>query len=290
MVDPATARVSVVSDPLPQIVGGVPLRLRTIQVNLNRQEFALNPTNCDPFAVETSIGGDEGAEAHPSAGFQVANCSDLPFGPKLGLKFAGSSKRRGHPALQAVLRSAPGDANIEKTVVTLPKAEIVDNAHIGTVCTRVQFGEGKCPAGSLMGTALVETPLLAKPLSGNVYLRSSNHELPDLVIDLHGQFDIELDGRLDSPKGMGLRTTFAAVPDAPFTKFVLKLNGGKKGLLVSSESLCTAAQKAAVQMVGQNGATTNGKVKVQTSCGSNARHKRHRAQHKRPTGHRRAVR
>ncbi len=100
---------------------------------------------------------------------------------------------------------------------------------------------------------MIETPLLEKPLSGPVYLRSSNTKLPDLVADLGGQIEIALAGRIDTAKGGGLRATFAKVPDAPVTKFVLNMQGGKKGLLVNSESLCEQTQKASVQLGGQNG-------------------------------------
>ena len=152
-VDPATARVSVASDPLPQIVGGVPLRLRTIQINLDRKEFTLNPTNCDPFAVETSLGGDEGAVASPSAGFQVANCADLPFGPKLGLRLTGGTNRLGHPALKAVLRAQAGRSEHRQGRHRAAEHEQLDNAHLGNPCTRVQYANDACPAGSMLGTA-----------------------------------------------------------------------------------------------------------------------------------------
>ena len=97
----------------------------------------------------------------------------------------------------------------------MPNNEILDNAHLDTICTRVQFAAHACPAGSVIGSATVETPLLGQPLSGPVVLRSSSHELPDLVLDLRGQLNIELVGRIDSSDKGGLRATFDSVPDAP---------------------------------------------------------------------------
>src|SRR5262249_54872228 len=123
----------------------------------------------------------------------------------------------------------------------------------------------------------VETPLLDQPLSGPVYLRSSSNKLPDLVADLDGQFEIELAGKIDSPKGNGLRATFATVPDAPVTKFVLNMQGGKKGLLVNSTSLCKGTVKAKIQMGGQNGAVANTTKKLQTACGGSASKHRKRS-------------
>jgi hypothetical protein len=270
LVDPVTAQVKTVSDPIPQILEGIPLRLRSLLVNLDRPNFALNPTNCDPLSTDTVSFGSEGASFHESGHFQAANCANLKFAPKLGLKLRGSSKRRGHPSLRAVLRTAPGEANLSKVSVTMPKNELLDQGHIGTVCTRVQFAANACPAGSVYGTATAVTPLLDQPLKGNVYLRASQHKLPDLVVDLHGQFDIELAGRIDSPKGAGLRTRFEKLPDAPVSEFVLELAGGKQGLLINSRNVCTADRKAEQKLVGQNGARITRKAKVQAPCGSKA--------------------
>jgi len=88
-----------------------------------------------------------------------------------------------------------------------------------------------------------------------VYLRSSSHKLPDLVIALHGQIDIELSGRIDSVHG-GIRTTFEAVPDAPVSKFVLKMKGGKKGLLVNSRNVCANSSPVNAKFGAQNGRGT----------------------------------
>ncbi|HLM19956.1 MAG TPA: hypothetical protein VK390_00350, partial [Propionibacteriaceae bacterium] len=120
-VHPVTAQLTTVSDPIPQILEGIPLRLRTVHVDLDRPNFTLNPTNCNPFSVGLGILGDEGGLASPSAFYQVANCAVLNFSPELDLKLRGSTKRRGHPAVQATLRAARGEANIRSAVVVMPK-------------------------------------------------------------------------------------------------------------------------------------------------------------------------
>jgi hypothetical protein len=276
-VNPVTAQVTVTSDPLPQILEGIPLRTRSIRVALDRPGFALNPTNCDPFSVNASISGDEGGQVGASSHFQAANCAGLSFAPKLGINLRGSTKRRGHPALRAVLTTKPGEANLSRVTVVMPKNELLDNSHIGTVCTRVQFAAKACPADSVYGTATAITPLLDQPLSGNVYLRAGPHKLPDLVADLHGQFNIEVAGRIDSVKRGGLRARFETIPDAPVTKFVLDMAGGKKGLLVNSGNLCKSNKMAEQTLVGQNGARLKRSVRLQTACGSKAsrKHRRH---------------
>jgi hypothetical protein len=275
-VDPVTAQVTTVSDPLPQILEGIPLRARSILVDLSRPGFTLNPTNCSPLSVDADISGDEGGQASQSANFQVANCADLGFAPKLALKLRGSTKRRGHPALRAVFTSGADEANLAGTVVVMPKNELLDNGHIGTICTRVQFAADACPADSVYGSATAETPLLDQPLRGPVYLRASSHRLPDLVVDLHGQIDIELSARIDSAKSGGLRARFESVPDAPVSKFVLDMQGGAKGLLENSKSLCSADKKATVKLIGQNGMRTSSATRLKTACGSrSSRTKRH---------------
>jgi hypothetical protein len=273
-VDPTTAQITAIADPLPRILAGIPLRLRSILINLDRQAFTLNPTNCDPSKVSAEVVGDEGAIASPSSLYQSANCADLGFDPKLSLNLRGGVKRRGHPALSAVLRTAPGEANLRKVVVAMPKEEFLDNKNIGSVCTRVQYAADACPANSIYGSATAVTPLLDEPLSGPVYLRSSSGDLPDLVVALKGQFDIDLVGQIDSTREGGLRTTFASVPDAPVSSFALNLLGGRKGLLINSKSLCKEARKASVTMIGQSDARISRKVTLKAGCGSKRKAKR----------------
>ncbi|HYP55576.1 MAG TPA: hypothetical protein VEQ41_04650, partial [Solirubrobacterales bacterium] len=182
------------------------------------------------------------------------------------------TRRGAYQRLRATLTARPGDANIARTAVTLPGSSFLAQENIRTLCTRVQFAAGACPEGSIYGTATAWTPLLKEPLVGNVYLRSSDNKLPDMVAALKGQFDVELVGRIDSVKlgkrgGTGIRSTFDVVPDAPVSKFVLNMFGGKRSLIVNSENLCrTKRKRAVVRMSAQNGRTLNVKPKVKTSC------------------------
>jgi hypothetical protein len=276
-VDPTNAQITAVSDTLPQILEGIPLRLRTIRINLDRPNFTLNPTNCRQFTVGASITGNEGGVASPTERFQISNCGTLPFEPKLSLRFSGGTKRTQNPALTATLTAKPGEAGIANTTVTLPRSELIDNAHINSPCTKVQFAANACPPGSVIGHAKAETPLLEKPLEGPVYLRSAPENksgLPDVVAVLNGQINIVLDGKVDTVNER-LRTTFATVPDAPVSKFVLQLKGGSKGLMINNENLCTGAKFALEKLTGQNGKAASANSQVKTPCGKTARRKRH---------------
>ena len=285
-VDPETAQVTVKTDPLPQIIDGVPLRLRSITARIDRPNFTLNPTNCTPMTVNATVGSANGATAHPSQSFQVGSCKALGFKPALKLSLKGDTKRSGHPALKAVLNYPKGNyANVAKAVVSLPHSEFLAQNHIKTICTRVQFAAGagngsECPKGSIYGYATATTPLLDAALSGPVYLRSSTHPLPDLVAALHGQIDVDLVGRIDSFKG-GIRTTFDSVPDAPVSKFVLTMQGGKKGLLENSKNLCASVNKADVRFTAQNGMTANSTPVLTNSCP--------KRKHAKAKGHKRIV-
>jgi hypothetical protein len=264
-VDPESARITAKSDPIPSILQGIPLDVRAVQIKLDRPGFTLNPTNCNPMAFGGQLLSTLNQAAPLSSRFQVGECDRLAFKPKLGLRLAGKTNRGGHPSLRAVVTLPPGGANVAGASVALPHSEFLDQGHIGTVCTRVQFAAGQCPAASVYGHARAVTPLLDAPLEGPVYLRSSSNKLPDLVADLNGQIHVVLAGRIDSVNG-GIRTTFESVPDAPVSSFVLTMPGGKKGLLQNSTNICAKANRAVAQFEGQNGKTADLKPALKVDC------------------------
>jgi hypothetical protein len=265
-VDPETAQVTAVSDPLPTILHGIPLDLRDVRVDVERPGFTRNPTSCDPMQVAATITGVGGGSAAPSDRFQVGSCERLKFAPRLSLQLKGGTARNDYQQLTAHLQAKKGEADIARVSVALPSSEFLAQNHINTVCTRVQFAADQCPKGSIYGYAEAKTPLLDKPLKGPVYLRSSSHPLPDLVAALKGQIEIDLSGRIDSVDG-GIRTVFQAVPDAPVSSFTLRMKGGKKSLLVNSTDLCRQANRATVKMDGHNGKVHDFKPVVGNGCG-----------------------
>jgi len=287
-LDPQTAQVHIDSTDVPYIVGGVPLRVRNIAVDLDKPSFMRNPTNCDPLSVGGSIRGaadplDRADDifAAVSNRFQVRGCEKLGFKPKLKLRLKGGTRRADYPAFTATLTPRPGDANLKSISVALPHSIFLAQNHINTICTRPQFAANTCPEGSIYGFAKAWTPLLKDPLEGPVYLKSSDNPLPDLVLGLRGQVDLNVEGRIDSVDG-GIRTSFDVTPDAPVTKFVLSMKGGKKGLMENSRNLCTRSRtvkkivngevrkvrnrlqgaKAKAKYVAQNGILLNQKIPV----------------------------
>jgi hypothetical protein len=280
-VDPETAQIHAVSDAIPDVFGGAKLDIRSIAVNVNKDDFTLTGTNCSKFATAGALKGGGADPTNPAAfssfpvsdPVQLNNCPALKFRPKLNLRLFGATKRAKHPRLRAILNARAGDANLGRVSVGLPHALFLDQASLGKICTRVQFAANACPKKSVYGHAEAVTPLLGKPLAGPVYLRSSNNPLPDLVAHLQGQVDIDLVGRIDSFKG-GVRTTFDRVPDVPVSKFTMVLPGGKHGLLVASTNLCKAPVKAIVQIKGQNGKKANKRLKLKTPCAKKSHRKK----------------
>ena len=283
-IEPETTRIHAVSDPLPQILDGIPLDIRSIALDMSRPGFTLNPTSCEPMSITGGVTSALGLTAPLTERFQVGGCSQLPFKPKLALRLKGSVKRSSNPRLIATLRAKAGEANVAAAQVQLPHSMFLDQAHIRTVCTRVQWAADTCPAGSVYGAVEATSPLLSYPLTGSVYLRSNGGErlLPDLVAKLSGPayqpIEIDLSGKTDAVKG-ALRNTFEAVPDAPVSSFRLELFGGKRGLVEMSDGFCSA-RKATVDLTGQNGKTyeTNPSVAAKCPKRKKGRHKKHAGQ------------
>ncbi len=279
-VDPESAEVLIddsASEPIPQILKGIPLRLRDLRINTDRPDFTINPTSCEEEQTRAGISGIDTAVTRTSR-YQASGCGALKFKPKLKISLKGGTRRTEHPELRSVVRTRPGDANIGKVSVTLPPTLFIDNAHISNPCTRVQFNADACPKGSVLGHARAFTPILDQPLEGPVYFRSNGgeRELPDVVADLHGLFHIVAVGWVDSVKGR-TRTRFLNIPDAPVTKIVLNLKGGKEGLLQNSANLCVKKRYVDLRLAGHNGRRYDAKQVLGTSCkGKSGGHRRKR--------------
>lgn len=258
-VDPETALATIKTDRLPQILEGVPVSYRTVHVEVTRPGFTLNPTSCKPKDITATVTAADGATADPSDDFQATNCAGLPYRPRLKIAFKGPTNRTGNPAIRAVLTQKPHQANTRSATVILPGSEFIDQAHISSPCTRVQFSEERCPKASILGHAKAITPLLSKPLHGPVYFRSNGgeRELPDIVADLKGQIHIVLVGYIDSVRRKGaevsrVRTRFARVPDAPVTEFTMNLYGGERGLIENSRDICKSPLRPKFELRAHN--------------------------------------
>jgi hypothetical protein len=279
-VDPVDAHITVVSDPLPTIVKGVPVRLRSINVDVNRPGFTINPTSCAPKQIKATMVSTSGAIHQATQHFQVGDCQALPLRPRLRMRLTGRKQLRdkGHPGVRAVLTQRPGQANLKRVAVKLPLSLALDpeRAQSDDLC---EFEAGlrvECPARSIIGRARAFTPVLNRPLTGPVYFvknvrrhpRTGNliRTLPTLLIPLKGEVDIHLRAQSDTQRGK-LVNTFSAVPDAPVSRFELVLRGGRRGILIVNGNPCRRNRIADVQMDGQNGKRADRGVKIRMPCG-----------------------
>jgi hypothetical protein len=292
-IDPTTAQVTAdggSSPPLPRILKGIPLRLRDLRVNIDRPGFALNPTSCQPGAIVAGIAGSGpaiglGLEtlAQIAARYQARECGALPYKPKLSFRLKGATKRTGHPALRVQLDTRPGDANSARVATILPRSQFIDPERVANPCTRPRFAAGTCPKASILGRARAFSPLLDNPLEGNVYFRSNGgeRELPDVVADLKGEVNFTLVGFVDAVVHKGsevsrIRTIFQTPPDVPVAKFVLRLKGGKQGLLQNSANLCKAPQPVIAKLKAHNSRRLERRQAIKVSCKKSKRQtKRH---------------
>jgi hypothetical protein len=289
-VDRTSAQVTAVSDPLPLIHEGIPLRVREIVVDVDRPSFTLNASNCSPKQIGAVFTSAQGTTSAAAAPYQASNCGSLPFKPRLGLSLTGKRQVRTgrHPGVKALVRQAGvGEAGIERAEVRLPKSLALDPANAQALC---EFEDGTsanpedlCPKGSIVGRARAVSPLLERPLAGNVYFvknvrRSSTgnliRTLPMIIVALRGEIAVNLKGESDTTEGGKLVNTFASVPDAPISQFNLNIKGGGSGILAVTRTrrglinLCTKPKShvAEADIDGHNGRRHDLDIKMKTPC------------------------
>jgi hypothetical protein len=269
-VDPHTAQITIVSDALPQILQGVPLKVRKVDVIVDRQGFMINPTSCEPMAVDAAIASVHGVADALSSRFQAAGCASLPFAPTFSATSRGNGNVHG-ASLDVRISQRPGEAAIHKVDTQLPLALPSRLDTLKKACPEAQFAANPagCPAGSDVGVATATTPILNVPLTGPAYLVShGGAAFPDLDLVLQGEgVKIVLTGNTDIKRGVTF-SRFETVPDAPISSFELNLPGGAGALIAATKNLCaptktTTVTKHVTRRV--NGRLRHMAVKVQKS-------------------------
>jgi uncharacterized repeat protein (TIGR01451 family) len=263
-IDPHTAQVTVASEPLRLIRDGIPFRLKTVNVTIDRPEFTFNPTDCEPLRVTGSIAGDmpdgsAGSTVSVSGPFAVTGCKGLPFRPSFAALTHASHSRSNGAYLRVVVKSGAGQANIAKVRVLLPKRLPSRLATLKLACGEQQFAANPagCPAGSFVGAAAAYTPVLPVPLTGPaIFVSHGGAAFPDLDIVLQGDgVTVILTGNTFINKSGVTESTFASVPDVPVTQFDLVLPAGPHAALSANGNLCsrvmTMTKRASVRVHGR---------------------------------------
>ncbi len=261
-VDRTTARITVTSDPLPTILQGVPLDVRTILVDIDRPGFMVNPTDCAALASDARIAATDGSAATVTSPFRAANCSRLPFAPRFAMGTVARTSRLDGTSLRVHVTSRPGEANIAKVRVELPRQLPTRLTTLQKACPDTVFDRNPaaCPPASQVGVAAAGTPLLAHRLIGPAYLVShGGAAFPDLTIVLQGEgLTLVLDGTTDIKHGI-TSSSFETVPDAPISSFELSLPAGPFSVLGANlpvkehGSMCRQRLLAPTRITGQNG-------------------------------------
>jgi hypothetical protein len=266
-VDPEDAHLTVVSDPPPQILEGVPIRLRSVDVTLNKPGFTYNPTSCGTKTVGGRLHSIQGTAADRGASLQFGDCQRLGFSPKTQMRLTGPRQLKvgGHPGLRVQVTQPGSQANIAKAVVTLPKSLALDPNNAQAVCGYEAGLRADCPRKTRIGWATAITPVLNEKLAGPVYFvqgirvdpntGARIRTLPSLLVKLNGEVRINLRGTTDVDDRDRLVSTFASVPDAPVSRFNVRLKGGKGGVLAATgrPNVCGRRQISINGLVGHNG-------------------------------------
>jgi hypothetical protein len=286
-VDPVDAHVTVVSDDVPDVLtvtgtdgvaAGFPLRIRSVVVNIDRQDFMMNPTSCGASAVTGTIGSWDGATAAVSAPFRVGACAALPLEPDLAMTLVGKGQTTDgkHPTLNAHLVPGAGDANSRKVTVSLPLSLALDPGNANGLCEPADAAANKCAASTVVGHAKAFS-VLRDPLTGPVYFVRGERKdpksgrtiktLPKLFIPLSADGVTIYVNASSDVKDKRLVTTFDNLPDAPFSSFDLQIDGGKHGILaVSGANVCAGTQIADAQFTGQNDKIAEAAITMGTPC------------------------
>ncbi len=279
-VDPTTAQLTVVSDPFPTILDGIPLQLQHINVTVNRPGFVFNPTSCEPLKLTGQLESTEGATANVASPFQVTNCAALSFKPEFKVSTAAKTSRIEGASLHVTLTlpNTPRGtaANVAKVKVSLPKQLPSPLKTLQKACTEKVFAENpaNCPKASNVGEANVSTPVLEGGLSGPAYFVShGGAKYPELIIVLTGEdgVTVQVHGETFISKAGITTATFATVPDVPFSTFELTLPEREYPALTANGNLCQAQAAGKLlmptEMVGQNGLVIQQNTKISvTGC------------------------
>jgi hypothetical protein len=286
-VDPHTAALTVTSEPLPQILQGVPLDIRAVNVTLDREHFIFNPTNCNPLSINAKLTSALGASVPVSTRFQATNCTSLAFTPRFSVTTSGKTSRADGASLDARLVVPAGaQTNLARVKVELPKALPSRLTTLQKACTAQVFeaNPAVCPPASLVGYAKATTPLLPVSLSGPAYFVSHGGEaFPSLVVVLEGYgVRVDLVGSTFISKQGVTSSTFASVPDVPVNTFELYLPEGPYSALAANGQLCKQKLRMATELLAQDGASIHqdtpvgitGCTKPKTRTHGNRRHTR----------------
>ncbi len=272
-VEPDTARV-VVAATLPTIKDGIPLRVRSLTVEVNRPNYILNPTNCGTLTTESTLTSTLGTKASVPSSLLVEGCSGLAFKPTFTASTSGKPSKANGASLVTTITQPSGQANIKSVFVTLPKQlpsrlTTLQKACLAKVFEANPLNCAKESPGSEVGTATAVTPTLPGVMKGPAFLVShGGEEFPalELVLESNG-VRVIVEGKTNIKKGI-TTTNFATTPDVPVSSVTVNLPLGPHSALAANGNLCAATLVMPTIITGQNGKQIKQNTLISpTGCG-----------------------
>lgn len=263
LVNPKNMTITIASDPFPQTLGGIPLRIRSIELNLNRPGLLVNPTSCARQAITATIDSSEGASANVSAPFQAIGCAGLAFKPRLTASTqAKATAQEDGASLQIDITNPTSvSASMRSVTTKLPSQLRPRLTTIQKACLlRPTASPASCPATTRVGQASVSSPATVTPLSGPIYLVAhGGRALPSLVVLLHDEdVELELEGTLNISRKGVIDTSFVNLPDLPISSFDLTLTRGPHSILGAVADVCGAHLRLPYVLTGRSGTRIEG--------------------------------
>jgi len=287
-VNPENAALTITSDStgpyqIPQIIDGIPLQIKHVNVSVDRPDFTFNPTNCAPQEIGGALTSSQGTVKALHVPFQVTNCAVLGFKPIFSVSTNGKTSRANGASLHVKLTYPKepfgSQANIGKVKVDLPKQLPSRLTTLQKACPDSTFNANPaaCPPDSKIGSATATTPVLPVHLEGPAYFVShGGAKFPELIIALSGEgVTVYLHGEtFISPAGI-TSSTFRTIPDVPIGVFELNLPQGPDSALAANGNLCTSKLTMPTSFVAANGMKIGQSTPVSvTGC---PRHKKAKA-------------
>jgi hypothetical protein len=269
------ARVTVATDPFPELLGGIPLRLRTLALDIDRPSFLRNGTWCQPSRTTAVITSLDAARATAAARYALGGCDRLRFAPRVAVRLGPrrALRRGGRPSVTVVLRVHGAQATMRTATVTLPRALALDPPLTTTVCTQLRARDGTCPQGSAVGSARVRTQLLPRPLTGTVnVVQPRSGGQPELWTTVRALgVRLTLRALTSAPSDGPVSTRFVDLPDVPLSALQLTFAGGADGVLrIAGGDLCAPGAPPRVlahaTLRGHNGARRALRVSAVPTC------------------------
>jgi hypothetical protein len=277
LLDRHTARLSLVTDLLPTTRDGIPIRVRSLTVSVDRPGFMVNPTNCATQQITAEVAGTQ-TTARVASPFSLTGCSRLPFSPSVSASVPGKVSIVDGAGFEMKI-SEPGGvrANIDSLEGVFPSQLSARLKSVQHACLQatIDSNPALCPPGSRIGSAVVRTSLFRNPLSGPTYLVSRGTAArPEIVIILQGEgVVLELSGSLKISSSNALIFSIGDVPDAEISSLQVNLPAGPGAVLGANDlskatgSLCGKRLVLRMNVTGQNGVAVKAAPRVSvTGC------------------------